>query len=43
MGEAVTSAGISTVRVRVALALEMFEAGLVLTIDDAGQPRSDET
>lgn len=43
VGEAVTTAGITTVRVWVALALEMFEAGLVLTINDARQPPRDET
>lgn len=43
VGEAVTSAGFSTFGVRVALAFEMFEAGLVLTVDDAGQPPRDET
>jgi hypothetical protein len=43
VGEAVTSAGFSTFGVGVALAFEMFEAGLVLTVDDAGQPPRDET
>jgi hypothetical protein len=43
VSEAVATAGGSAFGVRVASELEMLETGLVLTVDDAGEPPRDET